>query len=607
MDACRLTEADLERYRTNLEALAEDQPRLAERIEATDMPATVERLAGRDGADTFRILGEDGSRRWFGRSSMPTISAPALVGGLVSQGRNLILPTIATGRETLLASQRLPRHCAVFVYEHDPLALKLALHLHDLSGLMRRRRVVLLCGDDAGTALAEFFAACPGFEYPQQLLPLPLLAPARRDRIQAEIESAGSKVAQRQLEVVERTAPSVRERTGFVLTDTPRVAILSRDPREETIALARRLGHTAQRMGWAAEVSVPDRPDRAHLLVRLEVIHRHRPDLVVLLNCLKGRLAHYLPRSQPVCSWLIAADSVDAARGEGFPGNQAIFAAGPDICERLKAAGATPEQVQLLEAAADTAVFAPLGEGAPVQPETACDVAVLADAHDPRPEAAGITLASHMRLWNELRSLIGRAPDTWRDESAPKLLKRAERSSGTKITDQELRDRFAVLSRQRLVPTSLTRRSIERLVQEGLEVAVWGGGWEVCDTVRALVRGPIPDARRRNAIYNTAGVVLCPHFDQRTAQTVLDCLAAGGCPLYHRPEVRLARLHPQLGEVLQAVPHAASLEGMTREARRRVADAEARRAASERARSAVLERHSLASRLRTMRDCLSRQ
>ena len=99
---------------------------------------------------------------------MPSVSAPALVGAFQSDGRNVMLPVIGTGREALIIEPRLPAHCALFVCEANPLLLKLALHLHDLSEPLRRRRLVLLCGDDVAAALSEFFAAHCGFEFPQQ-------------------------------------------------------------------------------------------------------------------------------------------------------------------------------------------------------------------------------------------------------------------------------------------------------------------------------------------------------------------------------------------------------------------------------------------------------
>ncbi|MHC4090123.1 MAG: glycosyltransferase family protein [Planctomycetota bacterium] len=604
MDACRLTDADLDRYHTNLTALAEQQPLLAQRVETMQIPATVVRATGRDGSETFRTRREDGSWQWLGRSSMPTMSAPAFVEGLQTQGRNLIIPTIATGREALLAEQRMPRHCAVFVYEQDVVALKLVLHLHDFSSLIQHRRLVLLSGDDAGAALLEFFSESAGYEFPHHLLPLAVLGSAQQDRIRLDIESAGPRVVRAQWEEVGRMAQRMRGRGGFALTENPRVAILSRDPRPETIALTNRLGFTARQVGWAAEASVPDRPDRCHTVARLEVICRHKPDLIVLLNCLKGPLAEYLTDGQPVCSWLTTLDSVDAVAGEGLAGNRTIFATRPEILDRLRAAGASPDAVHLLEVAADAALFAPTGQSPAGQPDAACEVAVLADAIDLRPQTANITLASHVRLWNELCNAVGRSIGTWREEGVPRVLERAERVTGTKLTDPHLRDRFADLIRSRLVPTMLARSAIERMVRAGLDVAVWGRGWESSDGVKTLVRGPIPDAIGRSMIYDAAGVVICPYFEHRAAQTVLDCSSAGGCPLLRTPQTPLAQMHPQLAEVLQAVPQASSVDDLAREAQRLVADAEARRAVSEGARAAVLERHTLAHRLRSMRDAL---
>jgi len=602
MDACRLTEGHISRYRDNLTALAEDQPQLARRLKAVDIPASVERVTGRDGTDTFRIQRDDGFRQWLGRSSMPTISAPALVGGLQTSGRNLILPTIATGQEALVAQQQMPRHCAVFVYERDALALKLALYLHDFAGLIRQRRLVLLCGDHAGRTLSEFFAAHPGFEYPQHLLPLAGLEPGRQDQIRLKIKSAGPQVAEAQWAKVGRIGQQMQERTAFNLSEKPRAAVVSRDPRPEAIARAEQLGCAARQMGWKAAVSTPDRPDCCHPVARMDALKRHRPDLIVLVNCLKGVLAKYLPAGQPVCSWLITPDSVAAALGAEPEGNRIIFATRPEILERLRAAGASPDEVELLEVAVDTAVFAPGEQNARAQPEAVCPIAVLADAVDLGADAANITLTSHVRLWNELRTAVARTIGAWRDDSAPQLLKRAERASGTRLTERDLRTYFVEKIRCRLVPTLLTRRAIEDLVSAGLDVAVWGGGWEVHDSVKARLRGPIPDPAGRRAIYSAADVVLCPHFDQRTAQTVLDCLAAGGCPVYRRPEVPVEVLHPQLGEVLAAVANASAPEELVALAKRLAGDCEARREATANARSMVLERHTLAHRLRVIRE-----
>ncbi|HUU84080.1 MAG TPA: hypothetical protein VM243_11310, partial [Phycisphaerae bacterium] len=507
MPAGVFTPIQTENYRANLAALREWRADLVELLETQEVPASVEAATGRDGCATFRVRRGDGSCQWFGRSSMPTVSAPALVGGFRSDGRNVILPTIGTVREALIVEQRMPPHGAVFVYERDAVALKLGLHLCDVSEAIRRRRLVLLCGRDVAVALIEFFTAHPGFEFPQHLLPLPTQTETERERARVLIESAAPRVVQRQQSVANELASGLRERAGRAESQSPRVAVLSRDPRPMTVELAGAVGRAIEQLGWAGALGVPDRADRCHTVARLEVVKRHRPDLVVLLNCLKGPLAAYLPDDLPVCSWLVTGDSVVAARSEGFEGNRTIFAARPDIAEGLIAAGADPGVVHLLEEATDTTVFTPDAQQAPDTtdftpdaqhaPDVQCvagQVAVLSDAADVSAGGAGITQASHVRLWEEVVAAAVRSAESWQDRKAARLLEQAERKSGTRLSESAVRDRFLTLIRGHLMPTVLTRSAIERLRLASLPVAVWGSGWAAHDSVKGLVRGPIPDA-----------------------------------------------------------------------------------------------------------------
>ncbi len=121
------------------------------------------------------------------------------------------------------------------------------------------------------------------------------------------------------------------------------------------------------------------------------------------------------------------------------------------------------------------------------------------------------------------------------------------------------------------------------------------------------MRGPIPDPVGRAAIYRSAPVVVFPFFHDRTARAMLDCLAAGGCPVYRRPDSPVETLHPQLAEVLAVVPSAPSLDKLTELAKRLATDARARQTETAGARSMVLERHTLAHRLRAIRDRMAQR
>jgi len=101
-------------------------------------------------------------------------------------------------------------------------------------------------------------------------------------------------------------------------------------------------------------------------------------------------------------------------------------------------------------------------------------------------------------------------------------------------------------------------------------------------------------------------VVLWPYFGDRTARMILDCLAAGACPVYRRPERPIKELHPQLAEVLAQVPNSPSLDELARQAQRLAPDADARQATMADARTLTVERHTLAHRLRSIRDRMMR-
>jgi hypothetical protein len=594
------------RLDANLSALGEDQPELARRIEQLEIPAWIEPATGRDGSDTFRIHHDDGTWHWFGRSSMPSVSAPALMAGFRSDGHNVILPTVATGRELLIAAERSPRHSAVFVFEADPLAIKLALCLYDLSELIRMRRVVLLCGDDVASALVEFLAAKPGFEFPQRMVSLPILPPNEQERCRLLIESAGPRVGQAQWAEATRIAKEITTGPASGVSSQPRIVLLSRDPRDELLELAGQLGSTLERMGWPLACCLPDRPDRCHSVARLESIQQHRPDVVLLLNCLKGPLGRLLPEDLPVCSWLLTPDSIEAALADGVKGNKAIFASQPAMIERLGKAGAPPESLRLLEQAVDPTVFRPLEDSVKTDSSAGYDVAVLADGADLRPAAANITLASHVRLWEQVRVVAAGSIDQGRDDLASRVLDRAGKECGVHLSDADVRSRFIEVIRRRLVPTLAVHTTVERLAEAGLRVALGGRHWETHNRVKHLVRGPIPDAAGRRLIYNGSRVVACPVFDDATVRMVLECLAAGGCPVYRSPEAPPSQLHPQLQDVLTAVPSASSLNVLVRRSGELAADAAARESSMRAGRTLVLEKHTFEHRLRAMHACLNK-
>ncbi|MCP4251362.1 MAG: glycosyltransferase family 1 protein [bacterium] len=604
MDALAIPPSHQRRLRANLAALAETHPELTEQLQRLEIPDNINPATGRDGSDTYQIEHGGGTRSWFGQSSMPGISTAALIGSVETAGRNLILPTIGSGGEALLAAQQLPTHCAVFIFEPEPINIKLALALHEYAELLRRRRLVLLTGSDPVGALTAWFEANPGYEFPQHLLPVPLLPQTTLDQFRVAFETAGAQVTGKQWATAEQLSPHATDAVAAAPPESPRTVVLSRDPRPEILTLAQSLQRAGREIGWDVEVAVPDRPDRCHTVARVQVIQRQAPELILMLNCVPGPLARFLRDGQPLCSWLTGPEAVAAAQADGFDRCSAIFGGTADVVAALRAGGAPTERIHLLEAATDTTVFRPIADHKRSRQPDGGQIAVLADAVDLRPEAAGINLASQARLWTALCEDAASRVARWTDAQAEALLERGERKTGVRLAEQPLRDRFLILIRHRLAPALLTRTTVEALISAGLTVDLWGSGWDQPDGFPERHRGPLPDPPGRNEIYNAARVVVCPWFDRAAVQTVLDCLAAGGCPLLRTPEISLRQIHPQLADVLEHLPQAATFDELTALAERLVHDAPARQAAVGATREAVLAAHTLIHRLGFIRDRL---
>jgi hypothetical protein len=120
-------------YRRNFEALRAVDPERAAAVEAAAVPADLQSAVGRDGSATYRCSNSEGASPWFGGSSMPRVSAAALVERTAGQAGNVLMPLPATGAEVaaLLASRA--AYEALFVRFPQAFHAKLVLSLYDLS------------------------------------------------------------------------------------------------------------------------------------------------------------------------------------------------------------------------------------------------------------------------------------------------------------------------------------------------------------------------------------------------------------------------------------------------------------------------------------------
>ncbi len=127
----------------NLNVLSEVHQSLAAQLRLVRVEDHFAPAVGRDGCATLRRRLADGSAIWHGRTSMPTISGPALLEHFEVGSGNVAFEGMGHGREAVLILERFASHQVLFILEPDPAAVVGALLLHDLAEAIRRRQFLL--------------------------------------------------------------------------------------------------------------------------------------------------------------------------------------------------------------------------------------------------------------------------------------------------------------------------------------------------------------------------------------------------------------------------------------------------------------------------------
>ena len=588
----------------NLAALQSVAPDLADALAAQPVPPTVQPTRGRDGTPTYLLTESDGRRSWFGGTSMPTISAPAILECSEAGRESTLLPGIGSGMEARLLTERIEPHCAVFVHEPNPLHLALALRLHDVADALADGRLVLLSGLKLAAALLRFFDEHPGYEFPTRVVRSPESSAAQVQTLKAEVESAGRAVAGRQAARAVALANTWRGRAAPDPSAPPRVAIVTVDPRSAACDDVRRLAATAEHLGWPAATCAPDHPSRCHIVARLETIDRHRADWVLCCHTFGGRIEAFLPERLCMVTWFGPTARLSAALSEGVPKRGLHLASTPYQAQVLREAGVPAERVDVLEVGVDALALGPPAPSDAPCPPFACDVAILCDVADLR--AAGhVSAESQQRLFEAIVHAAPSWAETYVPDHAEGILTAAERRCDRSLKDDRIRAGFVGLIRDRIAPSVLARLAAERLIRQGLRVRLWGDGWSTAPPLAERHAGPVPPVEQRNEIYHAARVVLCPFFGSLTARTALEVVAAGGSVLCRESDVPLPERHPQLADLLAAVPTYRRLSELpramapllrARDAGPDPADVDAR----ELLRANVLNHHTIAHRLQAL-------
>lgn len=338
-------------WQNNLAALGDVDAGLASALAGLRLPETVESAIGKDGEPTYRIAAEGAGMRWFGRTSMPSVSGPATLDNFDAGSGNVLLPRVGQGIEMKLLLDRLPAHRAVFVLEHDLLALALAFRLYDVGEAIRWGRLVVLTGAESAEALRAFLTNQPGYVIPERILGWPWLSQADHQRIRLEMERAAALTVKARSEYVERLRGDVGKLAFGGLSDPPRCVLLGLDASEATGRRAIDLLTAIERLGWDCASCLADRPAHGMSTAHGETVLRHRPDFAVLINHFRGQYGGMLPEGLSVASVLSANVPADATALRSMGPGDLVFVESPETHGRLIDGGGDASRILALRRA----------------------------------------------------------------------------------------------------------------------------------------------------------------------------------------------------------------------------------------------------------------
>jgi hypothetical protein len=548
----------------------------------------------RDGQISFRRTHADGSVEWLGRSSIPWTRALVTVEQFQPGNGNVLLPGISAGIEAKLLCERLGSHRAVFVWEPNALAVRLALRLHDLQESIAEQRLVLLvCPfESLSAAFVEWLREHPGHLCPDRLLMYPWQTYAEMASIRSAIEAVHRETEERRAaEMAKLPAVSAAD-SGL---ERPSIALLAMHTRQVNWATVDALAAAVRALGGSATIADIRGPADMHPLARTQrLAAAGKLHAAILIDILRGDVSDILPGALPVVSWM-SGQVIPESVGNRIGPADKIAAANNGVAEQFITAGANADQVMVCP----PPCLAPPAPAADAERDV--DIAIFADLLPTESAAYGYTLETHAQLWQAAVELLKADVELFSDARIADLLSQAERRLKVRVDDASTRKGMVRALAQCVAPALLWQRVMSGLAETRLALQLRGAGWPA----DAPSAGPA-SLQEHATLCRRAKVVI--HIDPSNAATSQALIAAGsGAVLlaraesHHRQPGGLATLLEPGTDMLVF----SSTREMLTQARRLVSDASLRAQIAARAVARCHAEHGVSARLRTLLSVLA--
>ncbi len=509
------TSADSSIFEANVSTLATVLPDSASAIREAIAPTAVEPSVGRDGSDTYTWREADGTMRWLGRTSMPSVSGPALVDAFQPGSGNVLFYSMGHGLEALLMLARLRPHQAVMVVEPNAWAAALAMRLYDFSPHIRTGRLLLFTGPMAWEQLETFLLEHTGYLEPQRVLSWPWFDTETITEVTQRIGAVNGLVSQRRMETRETgTQLTIGDREST----SPGLAILSNVGEPATWRLAGRLAHAAAQLDWRVESFVMKDPSRVHPLAIERALKQLRPALCIAIDTTPEAFGCRLPEG-PICIWWTQSQAPNESFLTQLGPKCLLAAATPTIREAVARAGFPADRI---------VVVPPAGcpSGISEEKREGKGIAIIADSGDVTAKSVGLHLATHARLWEAVVEVVRERCDRYVDEDAEHVLHAAEARLKIRIDSDEVRQGIVARIR-RQIGSVVAREYLTTLHASGVAFALFGDGWAGETAMAEHWRGPWPEPEQLCEQLADYSVIVCMESSGRLRTELLDAMASG--------------------------------------------------------------------------------
>lgn len=430
----------------------------------------------------------------------------------------------------------------IYLLAGSPERLRVAMHLHDWRRLLADDRCRVFAGPDAVAALERHLLEHPEINWPTinvTVEPALWLAGETLDALLARASARASHATAALREQIDRAYQGVQPRHFAerirggqalrVLGITSRFTTFLQHSMRDWLAAFESAGHETRLL-----IEQSDH-EKLHPLAYLREIADFKPDLLLLIDHFRGEIPH-MPPHMPAVMWVqdrlpgIFNAAAGAAQGPmdyviGYGRRDAVTDFGYPAARYMESPVGVNER-RFAEAS--------------VNPRYACEVAFVSHASETpesilrgeldRYNAPPLKLLLN-EVYDRLAAVYARGESLTQELALLRLIEQAITVTGVKIDDVRP---LADLVSNRLNNAFFRHQALQWLADAGVDLHLWGRGWEKHPTLARFARGAADNQRQLADIYRSAAINLQVTPFGSAHQRLFEGLCAGGFFLLRR-------------------------------------------------------------------------